>query len=33
LVAGQGVAQDQVEDMVRVATFDCYVKPKCDIWD
>ncbi len=27
LVAGRGVAQDQVEDVVRVATFDWYVKP------
>jgi hypothetical protein len=26
LVAEQGVAQDQVEDVVRVATFDSYVK-------
>jgi hypothetical protein len=33
LVAGRGVAQDQVEDVVRVATFDRYVKPECDIWD
>jgi hypothetical protein len=33
LVAGRGVAQDRVEDMVRVATFDCYVKPECDIRD
>jgi hypothetical protein len=33
LVTGQGVAQDQVKDVVRVATFDRYVKPKCDIWD
>jgi hypothetical protein len=32
-VAEQGVAQDQVEDVVRVATFDSYVKPECDIWD
>ncbi len=33
LVTAQGVAQDQVEDMVRVATFDRYVKPECDTWD
>ncbi len=33
LVAGNGVAQDQVEEVARVATFDSYVKPECDIWD
>ncbi len=33
LVAGQGVAQDQVQDVVRLATFDSYVKPECNIWD
>jgi hypothetical protein len=32
LVAGRGVAQDQVKEVVRVATFDSYVKPECDIW-
>ena len=30
LAAGKGVAQDQVEEMARVATFDSYVKPECD---
>jgi hypothetical protein len=27
LVAGQGVAQDQLEEVARVDTFDSYVKP------
>jgi hypothetical protein len=33
LVAGQGVVQDQLEEVARVETFDSYVKPDCDIWD
>ena len=33
LVAGQDVAQDRVEEVVRVATFDSYIKCKCNIWD
>ena len=33
LVSGRGDAQDRVEEVVRVATFDSYVKPKCNIWD
>ncbi len=31
LVAGRGVAKDQVEGVVKEATFENYVKPECDI--
>ena len=31
LVAGRGVAQDRVEEVVRLTTFDNYVKLKCNI--
>ncbi len=33
LVAGRGVAQDRLEEVARVETFDSYAKPDCDIWD
>ena len=33
LVAGQGIVQGRVEEVMRVATFDSYVKPECNIWD
>jgi hypothetical protein len=32
-VAGQGVAQDHLEEVARVDTFDSYVKSDCNIWD
>jgi hypothetical protein len=33
LVAGRGVALDGVEEVLRVAIFDSYVKPECNIWN
>ncbi len=33
LCPGQGVSQDRVEEVERVATFDSYVKSECEIWD
>ena len=30
---GRGVSQDRVQEVERVASFDSYVKPECDIWD
>ncbi len=30
-VAGQGVAQDHLEEVARVDTFDSYVKSDCNI--
>jgi hypothetical protein len=30
LVAGRGVAQDRLEEVTRVETFDSYVKPDCN---
>ncbi len=33
LFAGRVVVQDQVEEVVRMASFDSYVKPESEVWD